>query len=910
MKIFKNLKSGIQSLLGKQRVERELDEELDSYLAASIADKQRSGLDPAAARRAARAEIGSRNSVKHQVWSSRWESTFDNLHADIRQGIRALTKSPGFTIVAVLSLALGIGANTAIFTLFNAILLRPLPVQNPQQLVLFGDGRAAGSNDGLPSDSTRLFAYPFYREFKSKSQVFSGIAAINSIQFGSHGSVAGGPPEQLRIDLVSSNYFSVFGVLPALGRTLTDADETTAGSGPVAVISYAWWQRRFAGDPAVLGKQVNVEAHNYTIVGVAQPGFFGATVGQTADLWIPLSMEKEISPGWHGLDDKFFQSLYLIARLKPGETAAQATPETNLLFKQILRSDYVGPNPSPKELASIQHANIELTSAARGLSRLRRQFSSPLEILMTIVGLVLLIACANIANMLLARGVSRAREVAVRMALGASRARIIVQLLTESSLLAGIGAAIGVALAWKTSAILLHMAAPGPVPVPIDLTPDLPVLAFTLLLTVLTALLFGIIPALRATRLELTPALKEGRGSAPLSARNTLGRGLIVGQIALSVLLLAAAGLFLRSLVKLTSTDTGFDGKNVLVFGLDESSANLPIDATLTQLQQRIEDRVQSIHGVQSASFSMFTFNQGEWSNDLTVQGIPRTPENSHDVLYNVVGKNYFSTFGLPILEGRGFTAQDTEKSPKVALINQTMARRFFPNSSAIGHRFGFGDDITHSGDIEIIGVVKDAKYVSLRESPEMAAYFPYIQRIQYFSNFSVRYTGDPRPIIAAVREAIPQVNSNVIISSVSTLSELVQHSIATQKLIAQLSAFFGALAVFLACIGIYGLLSYAVLRRTNEIGIRLALGAQTRTLRWMVLRESILLLAIGLALGLPIALASTGILRNLLYQLSPSDPWTFAASVLIVAAMTILAAWLPARRATKVDPMVALRCD
>ena len=914
MNFLTNLKTGLQSLFHKQQVDRELDEELETYLEASADHKQRSGMTPEAARRLAKAEMGSSTSVKHQVWTSRWESTLDSLVQDLRLGVRALARSPGFTLVALLSLALGIGANTAIFTLLNAILLRPLPVQNPQQLVLFGEGKAVGSTNALPDDSWQLFSYPFYREFLSKSQAFSGIAAISSIQFGSHASVAGGPLENLRIDLVSGNYFSVLGVPPALGRTLAEADDQAPGSGTVAVASYGWFQRHFNGDPSAIGKTIRFESHDYTLVGVARPGFFGTTVGQSTDLWVPLSMEKEISPGWNGLTEKFFQSLYLIARLKPGVSVEQAGSQTNLLFKQILRSDYVGSNPSPKELASIQHAHINLTSAARGLSRLRYEFSLPLEILMTIVGLVLLIACANIANMLLARGVTRSREIAVRMALGASRSRIIVQLLTESALLAILGSALGIALAWKASAVLLHMATPGPTLVPINLTPDLPVLAFTLLLTVLTALLFGIVPALRATRLELTPALKEGRGSAPRSTRNTLARGLIVGQIALSVLLLAAAGLFLRSLIKLTSTDTGFNKQNVLVFGLDEYAANLPAptpgDNRLVQLQQQIEQRVQSLPGVQSASFSMFTFNEGEWSDDLTMQGVPHTSENSQDVLYNVVGTGFFSTFGLPLLSGREFTTQDTNTTPAVAVINQTMQRRFFGNQSAIGHHFGFGEDPAHSSDFEIVGVVKDAKYVGLGESQEVAAYFPYAQRIQYFSNFSVRYQGDPRPVIAAIRQSIAQVNPNILVSSVSTLAQQVDNSIATPKLIAQLSAFFGALAVFLACIGIYGLLSYSVIRRTNEIGIRLALGAQNNALLWMILRESLLLLAAGLALGLPIALASTGVLRHLLYQLSPNDPWTYALSIIIVAAMTLLAAWLPARRATKVDPMVALRCD
>jgi predicted permease len=911
-----NLKSGLQSLFGKQRVDRELDEELQSYLEASAADKRRSGISPQAARRLAKIEIGSRTSVKHQVWSSRWESTFDNVLQDLRLGVRGLLKSPGFTLVALLSLTLGIGANTAIFTLLNAIMLRPLPVQNPQQLVLFGNGTAAGSTRDLPYGRTRLFSYQFFHEFRSKIDAFSGVAAIGSVQYSNHASVAGSAFEPIHIDLISGNFFSVLGVPPALGRTISETDDSAPGGGPVAVASYSWFQRHFNGNPSALGKVIRIQSHDYTLVGVAKPGFFGTTVGASTDLWIPLSMEKEISPGWNGLNDKFFQSLYLIGRLKPGETVPQASASTNLLFKQILRSDYLGTTPSQKELESIQHASIELTSAAHGLSRLRRMFSLPLKILMSIVAMVLLIACANIANMLLARGVTRAREVAVRMAIGASRARIVLQLLTESSLLAFAGAGLGIALACKASPILLNMATPGPDPVPLNLTPDLPVLGFTLALTILTALIFGILPAFKATRLELTPALKEGRGGGTASTRSPLAKGLIVGQIALSVLLLAAAGLFLRSLLKLTTIDTGFNKQNALNFSLDSSTADLPHgtpdEIKSVQLQEQIESRVQTIPGVQSDSFSFFTFNEGSWTENITFQGIPKTPQNSREISLNNISNGYFAAMGLNLVEGRAFNTHDTQTSPKVAIINQTTARIFFPNSSAIGHHFGLTDDAAHSNEFEVVGVVKDAKYQDLDEPSQMAGYLPCTQNPGFYGNFLVRYApgASREAIIAEVRRAIVQINPNILVSNVETLEEQVDRSIATQSLIAQLSAFFGILAVFLACIGIYGLMSYSVLRRTNEIGIRLALGAQTRTLLWMILRESVILLALGLAIGLPIAYASTGVLTKLLYELSPTDTATFVVAAVTVAVMTILAAWLPARRATKVDPMVALRCD
>ena len=912
-----NLKSGLRSLFGKQRVDSELDEELQSYLEASAADKRRSGISPQAARRLAKIEIGSRTSVKHQVWSSRWESLPDNLFQDLRFALRQLLKTPGFTFVALLSLALGIGANTAIFTLFNAILLRPLAVPNPQELVLFGEGNAQGSIGSLPNRAAwPLFSYQFFHDFRQKAASFSGLAAMSSLSFHQQASIAGSGYQPVQVNLVSGNYFSVLGIPPFLGRTISEDDDKAAGAGTIAVASYTWFQHHFNGDPSALGKLIRIQGHDYTLAGVAQPGFSGITVGEATDLWIPLSMQKEISPGWNGLEKKLFQSLYLIGRLKPGITMAQANTSSNVLFQQILRNGYVGATPSKKELDSLQHASVQLTSASRGISHLRREFSLPLKILMTIVALVLLIACANIANMLLARGVARTREIAVRMAIGASRARVVLQLLIESLLLALIGAAIGVALAWRTGAMLLNMAAPGPDPVPLNVTPDLAVLAFTLTVTVLTALLFGMLPAFKASHLEFTSALKDGRGSSSASTSSAFARSLIAGQIALSVVLLIAAALFLRSLIKLTNIDTGFDKHNVLLFSMDSSTANLPHgtpdEIRSVRLQEQIESRIQSIPGVQSDSFAFFTFNNGGWTDFVTFQGIQRTRENSDNAAFNNIGNGFFSTMGIPFVAGRTFNVHDTQTSPKVAIINETMARRFFPNSSPIGHHFGTSDDPVHSNEIEVVGVVKDAKYFDLTEQTTMAAYFPCTQNAGFYGNFAVRYApgANRQMLITQTRSAIAQINPNILVTNVSSLEEQVDRSIATQSLIARLSTFFGVLAVFLACIGIYGLMSYSVARRTNEIGIRLALGAQTRTLLWMILRESLLLLVAGLFVGVPIAVASTRILKSQLYQLSPLDPLAIGASVAVIAVMTILAAWLPARRATKVDPMVALRCD
>jgi predicted permease len=917
MGLISSIGSGFRALFSKRRVESELDEELAAFAEAAAADHLRRGMSLEGARRAALSEIGSRNVVKHRVWSSRWESRLEGVLQDLRIGFRSLIKTPGFTAVALASLALGIGANTAIFTLINAVLLRPLPVPHPEQLYLLGKGTWVGSVDEMPNRSWQLYSYRFFKDFSAQTQSFSGVAAQSSIQMSSHIVLGGGAAEQVRIDLVSGSYFNVLGVPPALGRVIGKNDDGAPDASPVAVASWGWFQRHFQGNPTAIGQSVHIQGRDYTIIGVAKPGFTGLQPAEPADLWIPLSMEKEISPGWNGLADYNFQSLYLIGREKPGVPLTQANEESSILLRQLARAEFLGGGGSAEDLAKLQKARIDLNSASGGLPGLKVKFTAPLTILMGIVALVLLIACANIANMLLARGVARARELAVRQALGATRRRIMVQLLTESFLLAVAGAATGALLASRGLQLLFVLGGEGQVSTPaIDLSPDYRVLAFTLSITVLTALLFGIAPALRSTRLDLTPALRDGHGSSSASARGALSRSLIVGQIALSILLLTAAGLFLRSLRNLTRVDLGFDPRNVTVFSLDEYSANLPLDARLVQLQQQIEGKVQSLPGVQSASFSMFTFNQGEWSGGMGAQGVALNSANTEDVLYNVIGTQYLKTVGIPMLAGRNFTAQDNATSPHVAIVNETLAHAFFPNESALGHHVCIcnphGQKLEF--DVEIVGVVRDAKYVRMGEGQNMAAYFPYAQRIQYFGNFSVKSSVSTASLIPAVRRVIAEVNPQITVAQAEPLAAQVQGSIATQRLIGWLTAFFAFLAVFLAAIGTYGLIAYSVARRTNEIGIRVALGAQTRTLVWMVLRESLRLLAGGLLVGVPVALAVarglTSVLREQLFQVSAMDPVAFVSACVVVSAMTVAAAWVPARRATQVDPLTALRCE
>jgi predicted permease len=820
-----------------------------------------------------------------------------------------LVRSPGLTLVAVLSLALGIGANAAIFSLLNAVMLRDLPVQDPGLLVLLGQARAAGSTDDFAE--TELYSYGFYRAMRQKNQVFSEVSALLSIFFGGmHGTVDGSSNlEPVNVQLVSGTYFPTLGVRTILGRAFTAAEDEPAGAHPVAVVSYSWWKRRFGRDPSVVGKTVTLSSTVYTIIGVTPQEFFGTTVGQRPDLWIPLSMEKQISPGWNGLDNKWFESLYILGRLKPGVTIDQASGNVNVLARQIWQED-AGSVLTKQQQQDLEHAHIVLTPASRGLSRLRFEFSLPLQILMALVGLVLLIACANIANLLLARATTRQREIAVRMAIGAGRARLVRQMLTESFMMAFFGGALGVLFAWWASGALVAMVSNGPEPLPLNVAPDARVLAFTFLVSLGTAILFGSVPALRTTRVDVAPALKEARGAVSAAGRGGLAKTLIVSQVALSLVLLIGAGLFLRTLVNLANVDAGFDKENVLLFSIDPVDVGYKEDVRLTNLFQQIEQRVSAEPGVRAASVSFFTFNQGGWTDPVSILGKPPTPENDRGATYNVVGSAYFSAMGIPLLVGRVFSDQDTEKSPKVAVINQTMAQRYFPDGSPIGRHFGVGGDPKHADDIEVVGVVKDAKTESLREQPFPEAYFPYTQRIGYYYDLEVRYSGDPKAIVTEVRHAVSDVDRNLPITYQNTLAEQVDRSIASQALIARLSAFFGLLAVFLACIGIYGLMGYAVTRRTSEIGIRMALGAGRWRVLWMVMRESLILVSVGLVIGVPVAVAAEGLVSKMLFGLRPVDPASLAGAASLLAAFAVIAGYLPARKASLVDPMVAVRYE
>ena len=824
---------------------------------------------------------------------------------DLRYAFRQLSRSRGFAVIAIVTLALGIGANTAIFSLLNAVVFRSLPVSAPHELVFFGNARAEGSTQYLSSG--RAFSYPFYREFRERNHMFSNIAAIHSVLFGTHGRVDDTlDTEKIAVELVSGSYFDTLGIRPTVGRAIREDDDRIAGAHPVAVASYSWWQRRLSANPTSIGKTILINSTIYTIIGVAPPGFFGVTVGRSPDLWIPLAMQKQISPAWNGLSDKRFQTLHLIGRLKPGWTAKRAAEETTSLYRQIA-SEHAAVDSDDRELNAIQRQHIELVSAATGRSPLRVQFSSPLTILMAVVGVVLLIACANIANILLARALLRQREIAIRLSLGASRSRLIRQFLLESGLVAAVGSIVGVFFAWAAGRLLLGMVSTGTQTVPIQIAPDAAVLSFTFAVTVLTVILFGTVPAFLATRLDVAPSLKEGRATTSSPKRNRLARVLVVAQVALSLVLVVGAGLFLRSLNNLKGVDSGFDKENVLVMGVDPAASGYKDDRRLEAMMEGVEERVSVLPGIAGTSFVFYLFDGGAWRDDIQVQG--RTKSDADPgVNNNVVGPRFFDTLKMPIVLGRGLDARDNLGSRKVAVINETMSRVYF-NNSPLGHTFGIADTPDFQ-NLEVVGVVKDAKYEHLDESQRPAAFYPHAQHIggRFLYLFIARHTGDSARLIPEIRGAIHEVDPNLTLGEITTLEQLVEDSVVDKRLVAQLSAFFGALAAFLACIGIYGVVSFGVVRRMGEFGIRMALGARSYQVLWIILRDTLQMTILGTAIGVFLAIGSGTLVENQLFGLSSTDPITLMLATFAIIAVALFAGYWPARRAMQVDPMVALR--
>jgi len=840
------------------------------------------------------------------MWGVR---SIETLFRDLRYGVRMLLKSKVFTTVAALSLALGIGANTAIFSLINAVLMKRLQVQDPEQLVLL-----TIADRGISGAS---FSYPLYEQFRDRTHSLSGIIAsggIDRLRVDLNESGAVGQIEFVQAENVSGNFFSVLGINTIRGRALTAEDDRAGNPHSVAVISYEFWQRRFGLDPAVVGKNIILKDVPFTIIGVAPPGFSGFEVGRSSDLWIPLQMMPQIFPRSDILNRRNTWWLRLMGRRRPGATMAQARAELDLIFQSMLAEiagSGVGSRWTSTERRNFLERNIELQSGSTGWTALRKQFEQPLLILMMVVGLVLAVACINIANLLLARAATRQKEITMRLALGAGRLRLVRQLLTESVLLAIIGGALGLLFAqWGARLLLTYL--PGRGNLALNLHPDLRVFGFTLAVSVLTGFLFGLAPALRLTRLDLVSMLKDqadhsGRGKS----RFSLNKILVVTQVALSLVLLVGAGLFVRSLQKLKGLDSGFNRENVILFSLDpdydaERRANL---------YQQLLSRLAALPGVRSASLSSHGLLLNDNMNEkVAVEGYMPRPDEDLLCYGQVVAPKFFETIGIPILLGRDIGPQDArqigndahQNPTHVALINQTMARYFFPNESPIGKRFTIDRP---DEPIEIIGVVKDAKYETLREGPRRIFYLSFFQGSpKLTTTFEVRTVGPPASLAETIKRTMQELDPQVPVLRLRTMNDVVDDSLTRERFVARLSGFFSLFALLLAAIGLYGILSYVVIRRTNEISVRMALGAQAPDVIRMVFRESMLLVVIGIAIGLGAALGTTRYISNLLYGLAPTDPVTISLAVLVMLIVAALASYLPARRASRVDPMVALR--
>ncbi len=838
-----------------------------------------------------------------------------NIVGDLRYALRMFRHNPGFTAVAVLSLALGIGANTAIFTLVDAVVLKMLPVKDPQELVVFGENLARGfygSDDPLEV-STTLYSYPNYQDLRENNPVFDGLAAVGSIDATVYvrdpNAPSGTLPEAAQARLVSGDYFELLGVEPMLGRAIHPADDVTAGAHTVVMLSHGYWQRRFASDPGMVGRSLLINGQSYTVIGIAPRGFRGETLGENPDIFAPMAMQNEITRFGSFLDRRNLAFLLLLGRLKEGVTLDQASAAMSLRLQQLVRAE-AGELTAERE-KRLREIRIEITQAHEALSNLRHEYREPLLLLMSVVGLVLLIACANVANLLLARASSRRKEIGVRLALGAGRGRLVRQLLTESLLLASCGGALGLLIAPWATQLLVGMVYGAGATIPFDIDPDARILGFTCGISLLTGLVFGLAPAVRSTRLDLAPTLKvNARGSVGERSRFGLSKGLVITQVALSLVLLVGASLFAGSLRNLRGLDLGFRPEHVLTVEIDPRGAGYQQEQ-LNALNRQILEGVRAIPGVESASLSFATLLSGFRRSDRAeIEGYTFQPEESRGIQLMHVSPGYFDAVGMTLLEGRAIDERDREDGAPVIVVNQKLADRFFVGSGAIGKHIRFGGPNQEATNCEIVGVVKDAKYNDLREETPVMVFVPVYQRPQYANSLDIRARGDATALTDEVRQVLSKIDRNLPVRDVTTLTAQVDRSLRQERLLTTLTSFFGLLALLLASIGLFGVMSYAVARRTSEIGIRMALGAERGSVLWMVLRESLALVAIGAVAGLVAASASTRLVGGLLYEISPTDPGAFAVSAAALLAVAALAAYIPALRASRVDPMVALRYE
>jgi len=820
----------------------------------------------------------------------------DNLLKDLRYAIRSLAKSPGFTAVAVLTLALGIGINTTVFTLANAVFLRQLPVAAPQKLVW------------MFSDRENPNSYPDYLEFRNQVDLFDGVLAYDwmPLNMGNDGEA-----ERVQGTLVSGNYFDVLGVKPQLGRTFLPNEEKTDAS-PVAVISHSLWQRRFNSDPTVVGKSMLLNGHAFTIIGVGSNGFVGTEEAFPREIWIPLTMQGIVRPTPAGLrnarnqfENRGARTLTVMGRLKSGVTLSEAQARMNVVASRLAQN-YPDTN---------NNFHLALYSAGNGRPIFRTMLKPVTGILLGVVALVLLITCANIANLLLARAAKRRKEVAIRLTLGATRVRLIRQLLTESILLACLGGLVGLLLNLWLIDLLTTIKPAVPLPLNIEFHSDWRVLTFTIVLSIIAGVVFGLVPALLASKRELVPALKEhldefNNRRKVLSLRNAL----VIGQVAISIVVLVAAGLFLRSLNHARSIDPGFDAERILTLSFNTTAQGYdPTKAS--QFYQQLTARVQSLPGVQNVSLAQSSplsyFYSPAFSVPVVIEGHePPAGQDPPVIGSNTINPNFFQTLGVPLLTGRDFTDQDREGSPRVVIINETMARTFFLNQNPIGQKLRLLRRGGEQSSCEIVGVTRDSKYLSLGENATPYLFLPYLQNPQPVMSLHVRSSGNPKDIATAVRREVRAIDPNLPAFNVISLAENVDISLFPARLGALLLGVFGLLALVIASIGVYGVMSYSVSERTHEMGIRMALGARGADVLRLVVSQGMWLACIGVTIGVALAFLSTRLVKSYLYDVSATDPLTFLGIALLLIGVALLACYLPARRATKVDPLVALKYE
>ena len=908
MNWLRELARRLRMLMHRRQFDTDLEEEMRLHLELRQQQQIACGMAPDDARAAAQRGFGNVTSLKeksHMAWGWEW---FEQLAQDMRYGLRMLGKSPGFAAVAVLSLALGIGGNTAIFSLLDTVLLKRLPVKDPEQLVLLSE--VGGRSE------VQYFSEPVFQRIRVHKgllvDVLASFDAAGTLQVSADMPGSGGSVEMAPAQLVSGNYYSVLGVPAFLGRTLEPDDDEVPEAYPVAVLSYSYWRRHFGTDRSVIGKEILLNGHSFTIVGVTGPNFFGIATGMPPDITVPIMMQSQVwlEPGSSILKDPTFGWLRMMARLRPDIPEQKAQAGLTVQFQQI-ETDFVG-GTTPADRQNIQRRHIELTPGSKGLDALRVRFSKPLLILMSLVGLVLLIACANLAALLLARATARRREIAIRMAIGASRGRLIRQLLTESALLSTAGALLGLMLAYAAAQFLLRILAQSTDHVELQFALDTRLLAFTSSLAIVSCILFGLFPALQISSPEISRTLPRGGsifGHFRVGGiRRSYAQILLVVQIAFSLVLLIGAGLFVRSLQNLETLDPGFQRTNLLLVTVNPSLVGYR-EPQLSNAYDQMLARLAALPGIRSVSMSSHSLvSPGIDDSPFLVPDRLERPNEPRGVNLNVVGPRFFETMGIQMVLGRDFTWRDGETTPGVAVITETLARQYFPGESAVGKRVGLGGPL-----VEIVGVVKDAKFNTLRDPSSRVVYLPFRQTPAWHPpivqmTFAIRTEQKPLSIAASARHEIQEFDRSLPIVSIKTAEEQVEQSFVDERLIAWLSGGFGGLALILVCVGVVGTMAHSVAQRTSEIGVRMALGARTDDVIWLLVRDGLAPVLAGTVLGLAIGHAVTRLATALLFGVTATDPVTIFGAVTTLAAVAAIASLLPTLKAARIDPAVTLR--